>query len=74
MMGTEIVCLQRTPRKGRDVREESEWSETTTGMKTMMEDKSSGRRRIKAKNSTPSRYVSGERKESRVAVTGNFVC
>lgn len=57
MMGTESVCLQRTPRKGRDESEESEWSEKTTGMKTMMDDKSSERRKIKAKSSTPSRLV-----------------
>lgn len=58
MIVTETVCLQRTPRKERDESEESEWREKTTGMKTMMEDKSSERRKIKAKNSTPSRLVS----------------
>ncbi len=52
--------LQRTPRKGRDERDESGWSERTTGTKTMMGDKNSERRKIKAKNSTPSRLVSRE--------------
>lgn len=52
--------LQRTPRKGRDESEESEWSERTTEMKRMMDDRSSERRKIKAKNSTPSRLVSRE--------------
>lgn len=52
--------LQRTPRKGRDERDESEWSERTTAMKTMMDDKNSERRKTKAKNSTPSRLVARE--------------
>lgn len=52
-------CMsQRTPRRGRDESEESEWSERTTGMKTTMDDRSSERRRIKVKNSTLSRSVS----------------
>ncbi len=54
MILTESVS-QRTPRRGRDESEENEWSERTTGMKTTMDGKSSERRRIKAKNSTPSR-------------------
>lgn len=50
-------CLQRILKKGSDENEESELSVRTTGMKKMMDDKSSERRRIKAKSSKLSRFV-----------------
>lgn len=49
--------LQRIHKKGSDVSGESEWSERTMGLKTTTGDKSSGRRKIKAKNSRPLRFV-----------------
>lgn len=49
--------LQRTLRKGRDGSVGSEWNERTTAMKMMMSDRSSERRKIKAKNSRLSRLV-----------------
>lgn len=58
MILTGEFLLQRIPRKEKDESEESGWSERTTEMRMMMGDRSSERRKIKAKNSTPSRLVS----------------
>lgn len=65
--------MQRIPRKEKDESEESGWSERTTGTKRMTGDKSSERRKIKAKNCMPSRLVSRD-VTVQVLSRGAFLC
>lgn len=73
MILTGELLLQRIPRKGKDESEESGWSERTTETRMTTEDKSSEKRKTKAKNSTPSRLVARDI-TVQVLSHGAFLC